>query len=145
MPIVHSAGGIVLGDRGEVVLVRVRNGDGAFLFPKGHVEEGETDEEAARREIAEETGLYNIERLDDLGTYSRPAIGKDGSDDPHTMKHIHMFLFSASLPAVLSPSHEIEDAQWYPYHTVASALGNDADRAWYARMFPRVREAVLRD
>ena len=30
-------------------------------FPKGHTEMGESDEEAALREVQEETGIYNIE------------------------------------------------------------------------------------
>jgi len=145
MPLTRSAGGVVLGNKGTIALVRVRGGNGALLFPKGHIENGETDEEAARREIAEEAGLHDIEYLDDLGSYQRPHLKRDGTEDPHNIKDIHMFLFAAPIGAALSPSHEIEHAEWCPYHMVASALGNDADRAWYARVFPRVREAIQRD
>jgi diadenosine hexaphosphate hydrolase (ATP-forming) len=145
MNIARSAGGIVLGDKGTIALVCVRGSNGAFLFPKGHVEEGETDEAAARREIAEETGLHDIERLDDLGSYRRPHLRRDGTEDPNDIKDIHMFLFAAPLGATLSPSHEIEHADWFSYQSVASILGNDVDRAWYARVFPRVREAIQRD
>jgi len=50
-----QAGGIVLLDRG-VVLRRTAKGE--WVFPKGDVEEGELLQEAAVREVAEETGLH---------------------------------------------------------------------------------------
>lgn len=50
-----QAGGIVfLG--GDVVLRRTAKGE--FVFPKGHIEEGESREEAALREVEEESGLH---------------------------------------------------------------------------------------
>lgn len=53
---VVSAGGVVVDARGRVLLLR-RADEGIWCFPKGHVEPGETEAEAARREIAEECGL----------------------------------------------------------------------------------------
>ena len=40
----------------EILLIRHMNG-GHWAFPKGHVEKDETEEQTARREILEETGL----------------------------------------------------------------------------------------
>ncbi len=53
-----SAGGVVLKD-GRLLLIKMRNllGEEVWTFPKGHLEEGETAEEAALREVREETGL----------------------------------------------------------------------------------------
>jgi 8-oxo-dGTP diphosphatase len=52
---VRAAGGVVVRD-GQVLLVhRPRYGD--WTFPKGKLEPGETDEQAALREVAEETAL----------------------------------------------------------------------------------------
>lgn len=52
--VVRQAGGIVLlGD--QVVLRRTPKGE--YLFPKGHLEPGESAEETARREVEEEVGL----------------------------------------------------------------------------------------
>ncbi|WP_425147113.1 NUDIX hydrolase [Deinococcus sp.] len=52
---VPGAGGVVFGPGGSVLLVRYRSG--AWAFPKGHVEQGETLEDTARREVQEEGGV----------------------------------------------------------------------------------------
>lgn len=49
-----SAGGVVLFGN-AILLLRKFNGD--WVLPKGKVEEGENNEEAALREVAEETGV----------------------------------------------------------------------------------------
>ena len=51
---VEAAGGVVVDDRGEALLMR-RNG--RWDLPKGHIEPGESPEVCAAREIAEETGI----------------------------------------------------------------------------------------
>ncbi|WP_038058546.1 NUDIX hydrolase [Thermus amyloliquefaciens] len=53
-----GAGGVVFNGRGEVLLLRDRMG--FWVFPKGHVEPGETLEEAAVREVFEETGVEAV-------------------------------------------------------------------------------------
>jgi 8-oxo-dGTP pyrophosphatase MutT (NUDIX family) len=53
------AGGVVVrqaGGRREFLLVRARRSQ-AWVFPKGHVEEGESLEQAAVREVGEEAGV----------------------------------------------------------------------------------------
>lgn len=48
------AGGVVIKD-GKIVAIKRKNG--VWLMPKGHVDPGESLEEAAVREVKEETGL----------------------------------------------------------------------------------------
>jgi len=141
------AGGIVLGDNGTIVLVWSKNSQ-TWLFPKGHVDAGESDEEAARREVEEETGLTDLEYIDDLGTFTR-----QGSEE-RAGKSIHMYLFAAgagSSLATLVPK-EIEKVEWFPLAHVAKTLGSGeheawfaADRAWFTTVFERVRQAIQRD
>ncbi|HYS71570.1 MAG TPA: NUDIX domain-containing protein [Thermoplasmata archaeon] len=56
---VVSAGGVVFNAQGRVLLLRKAD-ERIWCFPKGHVERGETLEQAAAREIAEESGLQVV-------------------------------------------------------------------------------------
>jgi 8-oxo-dGTP pyrophosphatase MutT (NUDIX family) len=144
----RTAGGIVLGDGGTIAMVKSENSQ-SWLFPKGAVEDGESDEDAARREIREETGLDSLEYIDDLGSFTRPRVSFErGNYDEKSMR---FFLFAAPQGARLTPSMEITDARWVPYRETPETLGSPhpewfaADRAWFASVFERVRQAIQRD
>jgi ADP-ribose pyrophosphatase YjhB (NUDIX family) len=69
-----SAGGVVarLGERDRVMVALTREPEWPqFILPKGGVENGESLEAAARREIAEEAGLTNLHLLCKLGVRER--------------------------------------------------------------------------
>ena len=73
--VVEKDGGIVLGRRNHEPKL------GCWSFPSGFVDAGEVPEDAARREVEEETGLeVRIDRL--LGVYSRPASASSSSPTP---------------------------------------------------------------
>lgn len=135
----------MLGDSGTIAMVRREGGSGAWLFPKGCIDGDETDEAAARREIHEETGLTNLELIDDLGTYTRSAMTIEGRDDITQSKEIHMFLFAAPSHSALTPSHEIEEARWVSFSRLINEIGNAKDKAWFTTVFERVRHAIQRD
>ena len=52
---IQGAGGVVFNEAGEVLILGHRNGD--WVFPKGHLEKGESPLQAAIREVAEEAGV----------------------------------------------------------------------------------------
>ncbi len=65
---------VVIRDGEKILMIERRDGNGLGL-PGGHIKQGETVEEAARREVKEETGL-DFEIVKILGTLSgkRPGI-----------------------------------------------------------------------
>lgn len=142
---VRCAGGAVLSGAGEVALVQSR-ASGSWLLPKGHVDEGESDEEAARREIREEAGLHELELLEDLGEFTRPPFAYEQQDPEQ--KVIRMFLFRTTTDTTLSPSMEVEDARWVPVAQLMDTLGSPhtewfpADRAWLSGVIERIQRAA---
>ncbi|MDF1575156.1 MAG: NUDIX domain-containing protein [Bacteroidales bacterium] len=61
--VIEAGGGIVFNKQGEFLVI-CRNG--VWDLPKGKLEQGEDFQQAAKREVVEETGLYGIEVLDPL-------------------------------------------------------------------------------
>lgn len=55
----YSAGGVLINSLENKVLLIFKEASGEWLLPKGHLEQGETIEETAEREIFEETGYKN--------------------------------------------------------------------------------------
>ena len=65
MPIVRAAGGLVENEEGGILIITRK---GWRDLPKGHIDEGESAEEAAVREVREETGLQDMEIVAPLCT-----------------------------------------------------------------------------
>jgi 8-oxo-dGTP pyrophosphatase MutT (NUDIX family) len=60
MPLIRQAGSIVVrldGKEPEVLLITGKRNPKSWIFPKGHIEKGETSEQAAVRETREEAGV----------------------------------------------------------------------------------------
>jgi 8-oxo-dGTP pyrophosphatase MutT (NUDIX family) len=64
-----TAGGIVFrrDKEGNVEILLIQDAKDRWTIPKGHIEEGETAQQTAKREIGEEAGLHNTEVLGWLG------------------------------------------------------------------------------
>ena len=92
-----SAGAFILREidgQLKIALAHRQRATRAWVLPKGHVEPGETLEQAALREIREETGLRRVQLLTYLGNIVR-EVRKDGNV---IHKTIHYYLAYA-LPA----------------------------------------------
>lgn len=64
-----TAGGIVFrhDKDGKVEILLIQDAKGRWTIPKGHIEEGETAQQTAKREIGEEAGLKQVDVLGWLG------------------------------------------------------------------------------
>lgn len=81
--ILTFVGGCIRNQEGEVLLQR-RSGSGLWGFPGGAIEPGETVQEAAVREIREETGLdVQVDKL--IGIYTDPDMTYPNGDHAHSI------------------------------------------------------------
>jgi ADP-ribose pyrophosphatase YjhB (NUDIX family) len=116
-----SAYGVITRDDtgGEALLLcRIAEGwpgAGAWTLPGGGVDHGEHPEDAARREVEEETGLPP--RIGELLAIDSLRLGPDESlkgDDFHALR----LLYRATVPLDREPRHEQEEstdrAAWIP-------------------------------
>ena len=126
---VECAGGIVINDKQEVVIVN-QNHD-SYSLPKGHVDQGENYLETAKREIYEETGIKSLEYIKDLGFYSRYRIGLDGSDDKSEMKTIFIFLFHTNQVNLVPVDPNNPFALWVEHSRVHEYLTHKEDKIFY--------------
>lgn len=130
-----SAGGVVVRGREAIVIVPVRRsarGGKVLALPKGHPDGNETPEEAARREVAEETGV-SAELVEKLGEV-RYSYERDGR---RVAKRVAFFLFEYRSGDVADHDHEIEDARWMPLEEAAEALTYAGEREMVARAMSR--------
>ncbi|MEI6267141.1 MAG: NUDIX domain-containing protein [bacterium] len=85
----RSAGGIITRIKGgNTEILLVKHADNKYSFPKGHIEQGESEEEAAKREIIEETGYDNVVIKEQIGIIKRDSLNPN---DRHTIKDVTMF------------------------------------------------------
>ncbi|MCH7471835.1 NUDIX domain-containing protein [bacterium] len=130
------SGGVVtdsLSENCRIVLIEVDKGRYArWLLPKGHVNAGEPYEEAARREVSEETGIP-LDKLDVLAylgkiDYSFPAVPRD---ELHRKK-VHFFLMhSRTTKLSITPvtrEEGIARAHWFPLQAAKEIVRYDGNR-----------------
>lgn len=104
----------------EILLIRhVRSG--YWSFPKGHAEPGETEEETARREIKEETGLDVF-----VDTGFRETVTFSPRRD--TTKTVVYFVARAMRQEVTPQVEEISDIRWVTVDKANKLLSYDNDR-----------------
>lgn len=130
-----SAGGVVVrGDEMIVIVPVKRASDGRRVLglPKGHLDGDETPEEAARREVAEETGVQ-AELVDQLGdvTYAYDRKGR------RVEKLVRFYLFEYRSGDVADHDHEIEEARWVTIRDAVDQLSYDGEREVVQRVLSR--------
>ncbi len=114
--------------RGEDVLVIVptrRGADGSRVLglPKGHADAGESDLQAAIREVREEGGV-EVELAGELGEI-RYWYSRGGRSVPKTVAFF-LFYYAAGDPA--DHDDEVEEARWVPLSEARTALSYAGER-----------------
>lgn len=118
-----SCGAVVFRDiKGEVKYLLIKNRRSAHWgFPKGHIEQGETLEQTALREVLEETGLH-INIIDGFSCVSKYKI-RDKID-----KTVTIFVGTTSDTSTVIQREEIEDFIWLTYDKAMNLLKFENDK-----------------
>ena len=128
---IRAAGGIIAGvgnKSGKIAVVRRRRYGGEVGLPKGKLKEGETEAEAALREVEEETGLRAI---------LRQRIGSTQYKVDGGPKTVTYFLMDAPVDAQACPhdSKEVQAVEWLTPDEALATLTHDDDRQLIKRVF----------
>lgn len=123
-----SAGGLVVdlaSATTSAALIGKRDRRGRLLWslPKGHLEAEETAEQAAVREIAEETGIRG-EILGSLGSIDYWFV----ADGRRIHKTVHHFLLRATGGALSDDDVEVSEVAWVPFTELTQRLAYPDER-----------------
>jgi 8-oxo-dGTP pyrophosphatase MutT (NUDIX family) len=123
-----SAGGLVVdrsGARPRVAIIGRRDRRGRLLWslPKGHVEQGETSEDAAVREVEEETGIRGTV-IATLGTIDYWFV----AENRRVHKTVHHYLLVASGGELSDEDVEVDEVAWVPLDELGTHLAYAGER-----------------
>jgi len=130
-----SAGGLVVDTTGKLgLLIGRRDQKDAsgkrilWSLPKGHIEEGETPEQAALREVQEETGIESIiEKSLGVIDFWFMAGGK------RIHKTVHHYLFRESGGLLAAQETEVDEVAWFPLNEIVEKLAYPDEKKLIAR------------
>lgn len=138
--VVLTADVVLFTDRAGVrCVLLIRRGwpphQGALALPGGKLNAGERFEAAARRELAEETGLDTPARLEMVGVYDAPGRDSRG-------RYVSV-AYTALVPEAGDPTagDDADEAMWVPLEQLLA----DLDRAYPQQQLAFDHEQVLRD
>ena len=111
-----SCGCIVFNNKKEILLVH--HNTGHWGLPKGHVEEGETEIETAKREVKEETNI-DVE-VNSNYRYSMSYSPKEG-----IMKEVVFFLADNVNNNLKEQIEEVQEAKWFDFEEAINTTTYD--------------------
>ncbi len=123
-----SAGGLVVkrtpsGLMAALIARLDRRGRLLWSLPKGHLEAGESPEQAAVREVEEETGIRG-RVLGELGVIDFWFV----AEDRRVHKTVHHYLLEASGGQLSDADVEVHEVAWVPLEDVRARLAYDGER-----------------
>ena len=115
-----SAGGVVYKKAGGEVwwLVCKHSGYKKWVLPKGRIDEGETTEQTAVREVGEETGIKAkvVEKLKPAEKYTYTLKGE------RIFKIVQYFLMEYVGGDIANHDWEMEEVEWLPFEEAYERL-----------------------
>lgn len=119
IPLVRAAGGVVTNKAGKVLFI-YRNDK--WDLPKGKLDKGESFEECALREVAEETGVQGLV----LENFLKTTYHVFKSNGKYKLKEVHWYAMRTSYsgPLVGQANEGIVKVKWKGPEKIKKALEN---------------------
>ena len=118
----------------EILLIKHIN-SGHWSFPKGHMEQGETEPQTAVREIKEET---NIDVL--IDTSFRETVSYSPKKD--TLKTVVYFLAKARNSEYVPQKEEISEIRWVAVDHANNILTYENDKTIVSKAKSAIKERI---
>jgi 8-oxo-dGTP pyrophosphatase MutT (NUDIX family) len=130
------AGGIVVRLQGDVpryLIVTSKSNPQRWVFPKGHIDPGETPAAAAEREVLEEAGV-DAKLVERVGSVE---FKKDGRD-------ARVAFFLMQYARSLGPGED-RKRRWCRYEEAMELLSSESNRELLRRAHPLIRRLRLQE
>jgi len=128
----RSAGGVIYRRRGgavEIAMIAIKGGS-VWCLPKGMVDRGETPEEAAVREVREETGLKGT-IVDKVGSVSYWYFIKE--ENAKCKKTVDFYLMRYVGGSTSDHDREVDESSWLPIEEASERAAYKGDREIISR------------
>jgi 8-oxo-dGTP pyrophosphatase MutT (NUDIX family) len=124
-----SAGGVafrVADGKYEIAIIRTSN-EGRWQLPKGLIDPGESEQEAAIREVREEAGIHCeiVEKIDSIDYW---YVDRWGTEPVRVHKYVHFYLMKYLGGEITDHDHEVEEVQWRSIGDALAMLSFDAEK-----------------
>ena len=118
-PRIIAAGGLITNEAGQLLLIFRR---GFWDLPKGKLDEGETIEECALREVAEETGLKDVQLGEKIGVTYHEYYDKWMKKDVEKQTHWYAMKASEGQRLIPQTEEDIEEIIWADKAQIALSM-----------------------
>jgi len=137
----QNVAALIVNTKGRLLICERKGQDGAWQFPQGGVDTGESHEDALRREVWEEVGYrpehYSVVEKRGGYRYLYPDYSKkkyDGQDQTYYLLRLHQY---APEPDLMKKNEEFQAYSWiYPFQF---------EPDWAPRFKKKVFTSVMKD
>jgi 8-oxo-dGTP pyrophosphatase MutT (NUDIX family) len=133
--------GLVVFNSNKILLLKysannTQGEGGHWDFPKGHVEQNETELETALRELEEETGISKVEIIDDF----RHSISYTFSRRSESISKEVIFFLASTVDKRVTLSHEHIDYAWLDFNNALEKLTYENARQILKKVLPYIKK-----
>lgn len=133
--------GLVVFNSNKILLLKYSDNNtqgegGHWDFPKGHVEQNETELETALRELEEETGISKVEIIADF----RHSISYTFSRRSESISKEVIFFLASTVEKRVTLSHEHIDYAWLDFNNALEKLTYENARQILKKALPYTKK-----